>query len=312
MNHNITDNIRKVAFALISLLVVLLIYCSYLQVIKGEFLQAHPLNRRTDEIARQTERGKILDRQGEVLAYSERDIGKNVYVRDYPYGAVCAHVTGYDSLEHGMVGLEAVYNGYLSGFHNPTRRLGVVSNIWKNEPGSTIHTTIDIKLQKAAFKALGNQRGAVVALSPRTGAILVMVSKPTFDPNEIDNQWKSVSGQADSPLLNRGVQGLYPPGSILKIMIAEAALSEGATTEQSTYKCEGLLRIGPDYTLSEAGQRAHGNVKLEDALALSCNVTFGSLALALGRERMSRTYERFGFNKSTGDELHEVSSQYPT
>lgn len=307
---NFRANIYRTALSLLGLLVILLLYVSYIQIFESKFLANHPLNRRSVEAARKIEHGQILDKNGARLAYSEPD-GIGGYKRAYPYGEVFAHIVGYDSEKYGKTGIESSFTGELSGLSSPERRLGAITRLWETTSGNNVILTVDANLQQTAYKALGKHRGSIVVISPRTGAILAMVSKPGFDPNEIDAEWKTVSQAADSPLLNRAVQGLYPPGSTIKVMVADAALTEKITDTQKTFTCEGSLKIGPDYVLSEANHQVHGKVNLEQALTVSCNITFGRLALDLGRDRMSKTFERYGFTRPVGEDLQESPSRLP-
>ena len=306
---DIAHNIRKVAFCLLGLLVILFVYLSYIQVIESEFLVSHPLNRRTAEATRHIQNGLIVDKNGEKLAYSEKS--GDGFKREYPYGAITANVIGYDSFNYGKTGIESTYNNYLTGMNNQLRHLGAISNLFPTQPGNNVMLTLDAKLQEAAYKELGENRGAIVVMNPRTGAILAMVSKPSFNPNTIDQQWEGVSTGKNSPLLNRAVQGLYPPGSIIKVMMADAALTEKITDLKQTINCEGALKVPPDYILAESNHQAHGKVNLAEALTVSCNVTFGSLALELGDKRMAKTFDRFGFNLPVGDEFQELKSRLP-
>lgn len=310
MRNDLSRNVRRVASVLLGLLVVLFIYVSYLQVVESSFLAGHALNRRSVEIARRVERGQIIDRKGERLAVSEKN-GDGVYQRQYIYGPILAPVIGYDSAKYGKAGLESTYNGYLSGLTNPVRQLGPIAKLWQTTAGNNLVLTIDAELQKVAYRALGNRRGAVVAIAPKTGEILAMVSKPSFDPSLIDADWETLSKDADSPLLNRAVQGLYPPGSTVKVIVAETALAEKIARTGNTFNCNGSLQIGPDYVLHEAGFKAHGKVDLTEALAVSCNVTFGQLALDLGRSKLAKAYERYGFDKAGNSELQEADSRMP-
>ncbi|MDT8901500.1 peptidoglycan D,D-transpeptidase FtsI family protein [Anaeroselena agilis] len=310
MLDSLRASIRRVAFALLGLLAVLFLYLSYIQVIEGDYLAGHPLNRRTAAAAEKVERGTIFDRRGEKLAYSEKD-GQGRYVRRYPYGAVAAHVVGYSSPRYGQSGAESAFNGELSGMANPERRFGPITGLWTAKAGNNVTLTIDGRLQETAYKALGNRRGAVVAIAPRSGAVLVMVSRPAFDPEALDDDWKEIVGAAGSPLLNRAAQGLYPPGSTIKVLVADAALTEKITDKRKTYDCQGSLKIGPDYVLHEANDVAHGKVDLEEALAVSCNVTFGRLSLELGRNGMAKAFDRFAFSRPLGGDIAEVSSRLP-
>lgn len=306
----IRRHIYKVALFSIGLLVLLLGYITYLQVIESNSLAFNPLNRRTAEAARKVERGLITDSQGKVIAISKQTAQQD-YRREYPGGALFAHVVGYDSLKYGKTGIESAYDGYLSGQIAPERRLGAISQLFKAGAGDNITLTLDARLQQAAYQALGDNRGAIVAIAPRTGAILAMVSRPGFNPGSIDDNWNDISQAASSPLLNRATQGLYPPGSIIKVLVAETALAEQIATGESEFTCTGALKIGPDYVLPESGNKAHGKLKLEEALAVSCNVTFGQLALDLGSAKMARSFERYGFSRPLDGDIRETPGKLP-
>lgn len=310
MLEDLRGNVRKVAFALLGLLTALLLYISYIQVFQSEFLAGHPLNRRATAASEKVARGLIVDRHGTKLAYSKAGTDGKFH-RHYPLGAVTANVVGYSSLRYGQAGLESTYNGFLSGITNPERRFGPITGLWTAKAGNNLTLTLDANLQETAYRALGNRRGAVVAIAPRTGAVLVLVSRPSFDPETLDEDWQTIANAKDSPLLNRATQGLYPPGSTLKIMVAEAALADKITDEKKTFVCEGSLKIGPDYVLNEAGGRAHGKVDLEEALAVSCNVTFGQLSISLGQKGMARTFDRYGFTRPPEGDLQESASRLP-
>lgn len=310
INNTIKNKVFIIGLGLLSFLLIILIYLSYIQVVKGPSLYEHQLNRRAAELTKQIERGRILDTKGKVLAYSEKNAALS-YQRIYPYGKITAHLVGYDSEQFGNAGIEGTFNGFLTGISNPQHRLGAIEHLWKPSKGNDIELTINYAIQEAAYNALGNRRGAIVALNPKTGAVLALVSKPSFDPNELEKNWKSISTSPLSPMLNRAVQGLYPPGSTLKIMIAEAALREKITNTEEQFLCNGSLQIGKDYVLSESHNIAHGKVNLEDALAESCNITFGQLSLKLGRSRLSNTFARYGFNQPTGIESGEGENRLP-
>ncbi len=312
MKNNLSPmvtNIRKVALTLLSLLLILFVYLSYLQVIQSDFLASHPMNRRNGESTHLVQYGMILDKNGEKLAYSEKH--GDGYTRQYPYGAITAHVVGYDSLTYGKAGIESTYNSYLTGMNKPLNHLGAIRKLWPNGSGDTVILTLDSTLQGAAYQALGERRGAIVAMNPRTGAILAMVSKPSFNPRTLEEKWETISKSENSPLLNRAVQGLYPPGSIIKVMIADAALTEKVADLKRTINCEGTLKVPPDYVLAESGFKVHGKVDLEEALAVSCNVTFGSLALELGGKKIAKSFERFGFENRLQGELQEAQPKLP-
>lgn len=309
MLDNISRNIRRAAFCFLVLFLLLFAYISYLQVWEADFLAGHALNYRNAEIAKQIPRGQILDRHGVKLSYSQKE--DKQYSRIYPYSEIFAHVIGYDSNKYGRAGLESAFNFELTGLNSPEYRLGPAARLWQPKAGNTIMVTLDATVQQEAYRALGRYKGAVVVIAPKTGEILALVSKPSFEPNLIDENWTKISARDDSPLLNRAIQGLYPPGSILKAMVAETALAENAASLKSTFVCEGSLTIGRDYTLPEVNRKAHGKLDLEEALAVSCNVTFGKLAIELGRSKLEKMFVRYGFQKPLSSEFQETGSQLP-
>lgn len=314
MNNNLTEKMKKniliTSFSLLIVLLVLIIYLSYIQIIQGPSLYTHQLNRRATELTKQIERGRIIDRTGKVLAFSEKQSNSD-YRRIYPYREVFAHLIGYDSIKYGKSGIEGALNGYLTGITNPQHRLGALEHLWRPVKGDDVELTVDQTIQETAYKALGNQKGAIVAINPRTGAVLALVSKPSYDPNIIEQNWSSISKDSSSPMLNRAVQGLYPPGSTLKVMIAEAVLKEKVTDTHEIFTCNGSLKIGKDYVLSESHNIAHGKINLEEALAESCNVTFGQITMKLGRDRLANTFTRYGFDRTIDGEFAESASHLP-
>jgi len=287
-------SIQRVTVFFLALFLALGLYLTYVQFITGERLSAHALNRRNWEMAKTVPRGNILDREGKILAHSVPLSEKNMqYIRKYPAGDIAAPVTGFVSDKYGKAGVEDFFNQYLSGIDNPQYRLGPISSLWKRK-GYNVVLSIDSGIQQAAYQALGSNRGAIIVMDPRTGKILAMVSKPTYDPNNIADNWSATVQDAGSPLLNRALQGLYPPGSAIKPLVAAAALEERVTDSQKIYKSPGYLKIGK-YTLHEVNDKALGNMNLEKAIALSSNVAFGQIGLDLGSEKLGRYFEKFGF-----------------
>ncbi|QCX34463.1 penicillin-binding protein 2 [Caloramator sp. E03] len=247
-------------------------------------------------------RGLILDRNGNVIAQSKRlDNGKQK--RIYNYGEIYAHITGYNSIIYGKTGLELAYNDILSGktleYSTPISIFkGFLNSLLnKQKKGYNLYLTVDDTLQKKAYKLLGDDKGAVVAINPKSGEILSMVSKPSFDPNQIDEKFKEYNSDSTGvPFLNRAALGYYPPGSTFKIITASAALKYIDDIEGQSFNCNGKLKIG-DYILKDYNKEAHGRIKLEDAFKESCNYTFGTLGMKLGYEKLKETAEGFMFNK---------------
>lgn len=306
--NRIKRQIRIAAIAGCGLLLLLLAHIAYIQVFRHEFWVTHQFNKRSQIESRDTERGKIFARKGEILAQSVPDPSGG-YQRQYPYNAVFAQLIGYDSITYGQAGLEAAHSADLSGY-TTWRQAGPIGRLLKPKSGHSLTLTIDATLQQQAYRILGNRRGAIVMLDVKTGAVLVAVSKPSFNPNAIEKEWYTIAKDDGSPLLNRAVQGLYPPGSTVKVMVADAALRKDSTNEHRQFLCEGQLKVPPDYVLHEAGNAVYGKIDLEQALVVSSNVVFGTLALELGRSQMAAVYERFGFLQPAVD-LGEAASRLP-
>jgi len=254
-------------------------------------------------------RGAILDRRGEPLAYSEEILGK-VY-RLYPEGPTFAPVLGYAHPRFGASGLEAVARAYLNGgapaHLGDWGRLGRQVVTQERRPrGPDLALTLDAELQRLAVAELGERTGAVVAIRPQDGAVLVLASTPSFDPNRLD---AALFERRDprAPLLNRATQGLYPPGSTFKVAMAGLALEAGfgATLEcpaegYTTAAHYPRIRDHEYYEARRAGRHwaGHGRLGLGEALALSSNSFFAQLGVGLGHARLEALTERLAFGQS--------------
>jgi peptidoglycan glycosyltransferase len=248
--------------------------------------------KRQEIVAAQTIRGDILSADGEVLATTLENTGQ----RYYPYGKVFAHAVGYST--NGKMGVELNTNMYL-----------VSSNISLNDKisddlndqkhmGNTVVTTFDASLQKIAYDALGAYDGAIIVTEPTTGKVLAMVSKPDFDPNEIDNIWEDIiNDDSSSVLLNRATQGLYPPGSTFKILTALEYIRENADTYNNySFNCNGYFTSG-DNRINCYHGTSHGLVDFTMSFAKSCNSSFANIGLTLDRKKYLKTLSSLYFNK---------------
>ena len=303
----IRKHIALVAAFLLGLVAVQLLYLVKLSVWDGAELAAHPLNARTALAENDIRRGRILDRMGRVVAESD-DAGR----RSYPYGAALAPVTGYRTERYGAAGIERTEGRALSGVTADMDRMGPLRTLLRADAGYDVRLTVDAALSETAWRALGGRRGAVVVMDAATGAVLAMVSAPAVDPASVEANWNALAARADSPLLNRATQGLYPPGSTFKPLVADAALTAGVTSEDEVFTCTGELAIGTDYVLHESHGEAHGKLRLADALRESCNVTFATLALRLGANGLTKAFSRFGIGEGiTTDELSMAAAHVP-
>ena len=268
----------------------LLLFCFaiYLQGLQTEYYAAAPGNPRAAAAA--AARASIIDREGRVLANSVR-LADGAYERRYPFGASSAPVTGYSTYRHGNSGTEAVWNTVLTSGDDAAQWFGPLTPR-ADQTQASLQLTIDAKLQQLAYQLLGSRRGAIVLLEPATGAILAMASTPAIDPSLIDDQWESVANRQDAPLLNRAANGLYPPGSSMKVLLALGALDQlQLKPDQTILSCKGFLQIG-NYKLEDADPRGHGEISLSRALAESCNVTFGTIGMRLGGKGMEKLFRQ--------------------
>ncbi|MFP4279879.1 MAG: peptidoglycan D,D-transpeptidase FtsI family protein [Halochromatium sp.] len=275
------------------------------------FMQSH--DRRQFNPAHWIQRGRILDRRGRVLAESRNRAG--AAERVYPYGPAFAHVVGYADARFGLSGIEASANRALNGA--TLRSLGDWGELGrqvltqsKRPRGQDLVTTLDAELQQlaveriAAAKPFG--RGAVAMLRPADGAVLVLASVPSFDPNRLQPDLFT-GAEATNLLLNRATQGQYPPGSAFKVVLAAQALEMGFKGRLSCpaegYTTSDRYRPIRDHEYYEARRAGrtwagHGPLDLSAALAKSSNVFFAQLAILGGHQAFASTGQRFHFNRS--------------
>lgn len=254
-------------------------------------------NKRQEVLAKKVKRGEILSADGKVLAKTITD-KKGNDTRYYPYKNMFCHAVG--RVANSMTGVElSQCYPLLTSHANPLKQL---TDNFKGEkkPGDNVVTTLDYKLQKASYEALGSYRGAVVAMEPSTGKILAMVSKPDYDPNTVGENWDTlISGESsDSALLNRATQGIYPPGSTFKILTAaEYIIENGSGYKKYKYICKGTDEFYGN-RISCYGREVHGKVNLKKAFAKSCNGAFANIGLKLAPDRFRELCESFRFNKT--------------
>jgi penicillin-binding protein 2 len=256
--------------------------------------------------------------------------------RQYPYGDTASHAIGYmgrinqqdqEKLEEegvdanyrgtdyiGKSGLEASYQDELHGITGfeqveidaAGRGIRTLSRT-PSQPGNNIALTLDLKLQQVAESILGERRGALVALEPSTGAVLAFVSKPGYDPNlfvdGIDPQsWSELNNSPDKPLLNRGINGVYPPGSTFKPFMAMAALELGKRTPRSTIQDHGYFEFG-GRRFRDSKPGGNGTVDLMKSIVVSSDTYYYQLANDMGIDAIASFMQNFGFGARTGIDL---------
>lgn len=270
-------------------------YFAYFQITKAKDIINNPRNKRYQILSEKIVRGQIMARDGEVLAETQSDKNGNE-TRIYPYDNLFSQVVGINS--HGRYGLEADYNFELLTSH--ADNLEQFGNDLKGNKniGDNVITTLDVKLQKTASEAIGDNMGGAVVLEPDTGNILAMVSKPDFNPNKIDEIWDDITaeGSNDSSLLNRASQGLYTPGSVFKIFtLLEYTREKPKKYKNYQYTCHGAYD-GGNFQVSCFDGNIHGNLDLMGAFSKSCNSAFIDIGLKLDLNSFRKNNEGLLFN----------------
>jgi peptidoglycan glycosyltransferase len=316
--------LRRVAGFAAFLLIALLVNLTWIQVFQAGDLRNEPGNARTVLAEYDRERGAITVGSKAVASSKPSDDPAFEFVRVYPQGELYAHTTGFYSLVYGSTGLERAENDILSGSDD---RL-VVDRLTqllagRTVKGGSITTTIDAKAQSAAFEGMAGRRGAVVAIDPTTGAILAHVSTPSFDPNPLASPnpatersaYEKLQNDDDSPLLNRAIAQVYPPGSTFKLVTAAAALSTGDYTKNSVVPAPASIPLPlSEDRLPNYDDRACGpgnRTTIENAMRISCNTAFALLGLELGDDALRKQAEAFGFNSSFEIPLVAATSVFP-
>ena len=298
--------IRQLGVAMLVLFALLFARLNWVQVFDAEQLTADPLNTRRVVRDFGQQRGKIVTADGVTIAESVEVEGRFDRERRYLNGPLYSHVTGYFSFEFGATGVERTYNDELAG-HSATQRFESFFDFFGDgDISADVTLTLEAELQRAAANALGERRGSVVALDPRTGAVLAFYSWPTFDPNAISNTdigaaraaKEALDEAPGEPLLTSAHRQVFPPGSTFKVVTAASALENGVVTPTNPVFPEV---VSYELPLTNVGLQNFGGSlcggDLATSLARSCNTTFAQLgAEYLGPSPMVATAERFGFN----------------
>lgn len=298
--------IRKLGVVLMVLFGALFVQVNYLQVVAAGRLNDHPANTRAVVRDFSRPRGFIQTADGVVVADSVEAPGELERLRVYPEGPLFAHVTGYFSFTYGSDGLERTYNDELVGRNRTVDLQGLRDLLVDQDRTGDLTLTLSATLQRVAAEALGERAGAVVALDPRTGAVLAMVDFPTYDPNSLSahdqslvrQAWESLNDDPARPLLPRTYRERYFPGSSFKVVTAAAALESGlATPTEPVYPSISELELPlTDQKLSNfAGSVCGGD--LTESLRRSCNTTFAQVGLDLGPRNLVGTARDFGFSE---------------
>lgn len=284
-----------VTYLFVTVFLCMMGYTCHYAITHQQELINNSYNGRQELLISQNTRGTIYAAGGQILAETQTD-ENGEETRVYPYENLFAHVVGYAS--NGKFGIESLSNYYLI---NSNAKLAdkVASDVAGNKyPGDSVITTLDVGVQEVAYQSLGIYKGAIIVSEPSTGRIIAMVSKPDFNPNEIDVIWDGLLEDKESTvLLNRATQGLYPPGSTFKIVTALEYIREKPDTySQYTYQCGGSFTAGQD-TINCYHGTVHGYEDFTKSFAKSCNSSFANIGMQLDRARFGSTLNSLLFNK---------------
>lgn len=304
-----TDNKHIVVIGVILglLLFAMLTYFVYFMIAERQEIVARPENNRYDSAGTRVIRGDIITSDRVAIAYTEAGSTADDDVRLYPFMELFAPITGYTSM--GRTGLEKTYHktlmttsmNFLEVFRNDLFN--------KRSEGDRVVTTIDSDLQYYCYTLLGEYNGSITVVEPSTGKVLAMVSKPTFDPNRVKEQWSSLVDESNTSgqLLNRSTQGLYSPGSTFKIVTAIEYMRENPQTYKDfTYTCNGAITIGEHTVHCE---EVHGTVNMESAMAYSCNGAFVAMGMTLDRGKYGELIRELGFGETLIEDLASAKSK---
>jgi peptidoglycan glycosyltransferase len=309
--------LRRISIAVLVMFVLLLVNVNYIQGFDTASLASQPGNSRAFYAAQnQYQRGSIVTSDGVTIAASRPSGGNDVikYTRYYPKGVAYAPVTGYDTI-YSETGIEKAQNSLLSGNDSALTVRKLIDLVTgKTTKGATVQVTINSKAQAAAYdalKALGKP-GAAVALNPKTGAILAMASYPSFDPNvlaihdgaKLNQVDKQLLADKAQPLLNRALEGTYPPGSTFKIVTSAGLLTQSPNTSVNTNVDSPTTLTLPQtqHVLhndqGEVCGNGTGQAPLITAFAQSCDTTFAKIGMQLGAPVLSDMAQKFGMNNA--------------
>lgn len=315
--------IRRIGIVAMIMLLALMVQTTVVQYVQAGELNADSRNNRTVYREYGRDRGPIVV-DGEPIVHSVKVKDPFRYQRVYEQGELYAPVTGFFSVVFQATGVESAANDVLNGSDDSLLWSRIRTLITGGEErGGSVELTIDPRAQKAARDALGNQRGAAVALNPKTGEILALVSSPTFDPTvlashdtaAVNKAYNELLEREDRPLINRAISGdQYPPGSTFKLIDLAMLLESGEYTPETVVDAPTLLNLpntdrqikNPGGAQCGAGEKA----TLEHALTVSCNTPFANLAMEFGTDALRAQAEAFGFGRDLRIPLRTTPSRF--
>jgi penicillin-binding protein A len=285
--------ISRVFIIGVALFVVLIGNLTWIMAVRAGWFADRPENKRGIAKELKIKRGAILGFDGSTIAGSVRRSG--YYYRVYPQGTISPQLIGYDSFRYGRSGIEQQYNDVLTGTSTGLGVQSWVDRLLGRKPkGADLKLTIVPAVQKEAQKVLSGQKGAIVVLDPKTGALIASASAPTYDPANLEDEWARLSSDSGAPLLDRPAQGLYAPGSAFKVVTATSGLESGKVTPTTPFVDTGTYVVFGG-KVTNYGGAVFGANDFTEALTYSINTTFGKVGNLLGRQRLVSSMQRFGF-----------------
>jgi peptidoglycan glycosyltransferase len=288
--------IRRLFLISVIMFASLIAMLGYRQVIEAQDLADNPQNTRKVFAQMRIERGLILGSDKSELARNRKE--DDLYYRTYPTGDLAPHLVGYNDPTYGQVGLEHSQNSYLTGTADEVEIVNLVDMLTgKQKRGADLKLTINPKVQRTALGELQKlgKSGAVVVLEVQTGAVVAMVSNPTYDPNQLADNWQLLNSDPNAPLFNRATQGLYTPGSTFKLITATAALESGSFTPQSRFRDDRGEVVIDGFTIHNYRTEPFGEHSFQEALSQSINTTFAQIGDQLGEKKIVDYMQKFGF-----------------
>ncbi|MGW1007227.1 peptidoglycan D,D-transpeptidase FtsI family protein [Streptomyces sp. NPDC002520] len=313
--------IRRASVFALLLVLALLVRATWVQFYDGKALADDNDNRRNAIETYSRPLGNIIVAGNSITGSARTKGGDLAYKRTYTDGELYAPVTGYASQAYAPTQLEGIYKDLLNGTDSRLKTVLDTVTGKRADPGNVL-TTINPAVQKAAYEALGNTKGGAVAVDPKTGRILAVVSTPSYDPSQLTDAntagsaWQRLNADKDKPLTNRALRQPLPPGSTFKLVVAAAALENGLyeNVDQHTSSPDPYTLPGTTRPLENENRSAPcENASIRVALQYSCNNVFGKMAVDLGQDKVKAMAEKFGFDDQEQDvPVRAYTSVYPS
>lgn len=294
--------IKKLAYSIVFLFVILFLQLNNIQILQAHKLNNAPGNNRKVISSFSRPRGAIETSDGTVVAQSVPVKDQLKLLRQYPEGKLFAPITGFYSLNYGSSGIEASYNSQLTGHNLPITSLSSLFSS-HTKVGNVI-LNVSNKIQTAAQTALGNHKGAVVAINPKTGAILALWSYPSYNPNPLASHngvqeqaaWKKDT-TGSNPMLDRAISRTYPPGSTFKVVTSAAVLDQLPSLVPHSFKYRTQIKLPntTHYLHNFMSENCGGT--MPTLFKVSCDTGYSKIGLDLGPQRLWSEAQRFGINK---------------